>query len=165
MTPFLTLESNEYESYMLEFASNVIQKLCDLLGGRGGGHQKITLDHRGEGGRSRWAKKGSHNFLTLPKSTREASKIKQAGGAGAYIGRNSLPPKIFLNKKSQYIKLSAKKLLTIKDCGPKKILCFKMFCSKKVWVSKIRVPQKFFGSKKILGPKYVGSETILCQKH
>ena len=29
---------------------NVVQKLCDLLGGRGGGHQKITLDHRGEGG-------------------------------------------------------------------------------------------------------------------
>ena len=35
---------------MLKFVSNVIQKLCDLLGGRGGGHQMITLDHRGEGG-------------------------------------------------------------------------------------------------------------------
>ena len=28
--------------------------------------KKITLDHRGEGGRSRQAKKVSHNFLTLP---------------------------------------------------------------------------------------------------
>ena len=45
---------------MLEFASNVVQKLCDLFGGSGGGgggHQKIPLDHREEGGRSRWAKK------------------------------------------------------------------------------------------------------------
>ena len=49
-TPNLTLECNEYQSYILKFASNVVQKLCDLLGGRGGGHQKITLDHRGEGG-------------------------------------------------------------------------------------------------------------------
>ena len=65
-TPHLTLESNEYQSYILKFASNGVQKLCDLLGGRGGGHQKITLDHRGEGGRSKWAKKGSHNIWTLP---------------------------------------------------------------------------------------------------
>ena len=50
LTPYLTLESNEYQLYMLKFASNVVQKLCDLLGGRGGGHQNITLDHRGEGG-------------------------------------------------------------------------------------------------------------------
>ena len=28
-----------------------MQKLRNLLGGRGGGHQKITLDYRGEGGR------------------------------------------------------------------------------------------------------------------
>ena len=34
----MTLESNEYQMNMLKFASNVIQKLCDLLGGRGGGH-------------------------------------------------------------------------------------------------------------------------------
>ena len=27
-----------------------MQKLRNLLGGRGGGHQKITLDYRGEGG-------------------------------------------------------------------------------------------------------------------
>ena len=27
-----------------------MQKLCNLLGGRGGDHQKITLDYRGEGG-------------------------------------------------------------------------------------------------------------------
>ena len=42
-TPNLTLESNEYQSYMLKCASNVVQKLCDLLGGRGGSPK----DHRG----------------------------------------------------------------------------------------------------------------------
>ena len=34
-TPYLTLESKEYQTYMLNFASNVIHKLCDLLGGGG----------------------------------------------------------------------------------------------------------------------------------
>ena len=43
------------------------QKLRNLLGGRGGGQQKITLDYRGVRGRSRESKKGLHNFLTVPK--------------------------------------------------------------------------------------------------
>ena len=38
----MTLKSNEYQTYMLKFVSNVIQKLCDLVGGGGGGHQMIT---------------------------------------------------------------------------------------------------------------------------
>ena len=60
-TPYSTLDSNTYQSYELKFASNVIQKLCDLLGGRGGGHQKIILDDGGGGGGLKGAKKGSHN--------------------------------------------------------------------------------------------------------
>ena len=28
----------------------LVQRLGNILGGRGGGHQKITLDYRGEGG-------------------------------------------------------------------------------------------------------------------
>ena len=65
----MTLESNEYQLYMLKFALNVVQKLCDLLGGR---EEVIKRSHwitggRGGGGRSRWAKKGSPNLLTLPK--------------------------------------------------------------------------------------------------
>ena len=36
LTPYLTLKSNEYQLHMVRFASNVIQKLCDLLGGSGG---------------------------------------------------------------------------------------------------------------------------------
>ena len=55
MTPYLTLESNEYQTYMLKFASNVIQKLCDLLG-------VIKRSHRITGSRSRWAKK-DHTIL------------------------------------------------------------------------------------------------------
>ena len=34
-----------------------MQKLRNLLVGRGGGHQKITLDYRGEGGGLRGPKK------------------------------------------------------------------------------------------------------------
>ena len=34
-----------------------MQKLRNLFGGRGGGHQKITLDYRGEGGGLRGPKK------------------------------------------------------------------------------------------------------------
>ena len=47
----LTLESNEYQSYILKFASNVVQKLCDLLGGRGGGGEVIKRSHWITGGR------------------------------------------------------------------------------------------------------------------
>ena len=31
LTPYLTLESNEYQSYILRFVLNVVQKLYDLL--------------------------------------------------------------------------------------------------------------------------------------
>ena len=48
----------------------LVQKLRNLLGGRGGGHQKITLDYRGEGGRSREPKKGLRNFLMVPYDNR-----------------------------------------------------------------------------------------------
>ena len=41
----MTLESNEYQSYILKFAPNVVQKLCDLLGGRGGGQDGPKKDH------------------------------------------------------------------------------------------------------------------------
>ena len=44
-----------------------LHKLHNLFWGREGGHQKITLDYRGEGGRSRESKKGLGNFLTVPK--------------------------------------------------------------------------------------------------
>ena len=44
----------------------LVQKLHNLFGGRGGGHQKITLDYRGEGGRSRESKKGLRNVLMVP---------------------------------------------------------------------------------------------------
>ena len=43
-----------------------MQKLRNLLGGRGGGPQKITLDYKGEGGRSRGSKKGLRNFWMVP---------------------------------------------------------------------------------------------------
>ena len=43
LTPYLTLESNEYPSYMLEFVSNVVQKSCDLFGGG----EKSLKDHIG----------------------------------------------------------------------------------------------------------------------
>ena len=33
LTPKFTLESNEYQLFMLKFASNVIQILCIFLGG------------------------------------------------------------------------------------------------------------------------------------
>ena len=59
----LSLESNEYQPYMLEFASYFIQKLCDLFLGGGGG--VIKRSHSIRGGRSRRAKKSSHNFWTL----------------------------------------------------------------------------------------------------
>ena len=39
------------------FQLGTIKKLCNLFGGREVGHQKITLDYRGEGGRSRESKK------------------------------------------------------------------------------------------------------------
>ena len=38
LTPFLTLESNEYQLYMLKFAPNVVKKLCNLLGERARGY-------------------------------------------------------------------------------------------------------------------------------
>ena len=52
LTPYLTLERNEYQMYMLKFASNLIQKLCDLFGGRGAGSLKdhIVSQGVGEGG-------------------------------------------------------------------------------------------------------------------
>ena len=41
-------------------------KLWDFLDGREKGHEKITLDHRVEGGGQDRPKKESHNLLTLP---------------------------------------------------------------------------------------------------
>ena len=61
LTPYLTLESNGYKSYMNRFALNVVQKLCNLLGGRGGA-LKDHIGSQGGGGRSRWVEKGSHNI-------------------------------------------------------------------------------------------------------
>ena len=45
----LTLESNEYQSYMLKLVSNVVQKLCDLLGGRRGRSLKDHIGSQGGG--------------------------------------------------------------------------------------------------------------------
>ena len=39
-----------------------MQKLRNLLGGRGGGPQKITLDYKGERGGLGGSKKGLRNF-------------------------------------------------------------------------------------------------------
>ena len=47
LTPYLTLKSNEYQSYEFNFVSTVV-KNCVIFWGEGGGYQKITLDHRGE---------------------------------------------------------------------------------------------------------------------
>ena len=42
---------------ILDKRKKLVQKLRNLLGGRGGGHQKITLDYRGERGRSKGSEK------------------------------------------------------------------------------------------------------------
>ena len=62
----------------------LVQRLCNLLGGRGGGHQKITLDYRGEGGRPKGSQKGLRNFLMVPKRSScqlgDAQHKRQVGG-------------------------------------------------------------------------------------
>ena len=73
---FLSLNSNK-KNYLLRRCNKVIdnngqvfskiriivQKLRNLLGGRGGGHQKITLDYRGE---VKGVQKGLRNFWMVP---------------------------------------------------------------------------------------------------
>ena len=47
---------------MHKYAVNTCAKIMLSFGGEGGGDQKITLDYRGEGGRSKESKKGLRNF-------------------------------------------------------------------------------------------------------
>ena len=47
-TPYFTLERNVYKSYMAEFTSNIVQKLCNLLKGRGSLKDHIVSQGGGE---------------------------------------------------------------------------------------------------------------------
>ena len=47
LTTYMKLENNEYHKVMLTFVSNVVQILCNLLGGGKGGGS--LTDHSGKG--------------------------------------------------------------------------------------------------------------------
>ena len=54
----------------------IVQKLRNIFGGSGRGHQKITLNDKGRGvWRSRGSKKGLGNFSMVPNSRRQAVAV------------------------------------------------------------------------------------------
>ena len=59
LTPYLTLENNEYQLSMLKFESNVVKKLCNLFGGRGGVIKRSRIITAGRSRRANF-------FLTIP---------------------------------------------------------------------------------------------------
>ena len=53
-------------TYLHKYVPNTCTKNYVIFWGEGGGHQKITMDYRGEGGKVWGVQKGVQKFLMVP---------------------------------------------------------------------------------------------------